>query len=119
MTEREKRRRRMERQRRIRGKQSSPAAGLFAFRAYVTAVLVGACFVVSLFQTETSEAFCAKVKEAIAAEFPAERITELREKASLFFEEKKDALPAFREEEIPEPTEEEKKIFLPDTEASP
>lgn len=119
MTEWEKRKRRIERQRRMRGRQSSPAAGLFAFRAYVTAVLVGACFVVSLFQTETSEAFCAKVKETIAAEFPAERITELRERAVSFFEEKKDVLPAFREEEMPEPQEEEKKIFLPDTEESP
>lgn len=116
MTEREKRRRRIERERRLRGRQPSQTGGLFAFRAYVTAVLVGACFVVSVFQTETSEAFCAKVKETIAAQIPAEQISELRERAASFFQEKKDALPTFQEEEAPET---EKKVFLPDTEGSP
>ena len=116
MTERERRRRRIERQRRMQGRQQpGPAAGLFAFRAYVTAVLVGACFVVSVFQTESSEAFCEKVRETIAAQVSAERIAGLREKA----EEKKEALPAFREEETPEPLDEEKKVFLPDTGESP
>lgn len=116
MTERERRRLRIERERRLRGRQPSKTAGLFAFRAYVTAVLVAACFVVSVFQTETSEAFCAKVKETIAAQIPAEQISELREKTTSFFREKKDALPAFQEEEAPET---EKKVFLPDTEESP
>ena len=111
MTERERRRRRIERQRRMQGRQQpGPAAGLFAFRAYVTAVLVGACFVVSVFQTESSEAFCEKVRETIAAQVSAERIAGLREK---------EALPAFREEETPEPLDEEKKVFLPDTGESP
>ena len=115
MTERERRRRRIERQRRMQGRQQpGPAAGLFAFRAYVTAVLVGACFVVSVFQTESSEAFCEKVRETIAAQVSAERIAGLREKAV-----QKEALPAFREEETPEPLDEEKKVFLPDTGESP
>ena len=99
--------------------QPGPAAGLFAFRAYVTAVLVGACFVVSVFQTESSEAFCEKVRETIAAQVSAERIAGLREKAVQIWEEKKEALPAFREEETPEPLDEEKKVFLPDTGESP
>lgn len=118
MTDWERRKRRIERERRMRGRQPGPAAGLFAFRAYVTVILVGACFVVSIFQTETSEAFCAKVRETIAAQIPAEQLSEMREKASTFFREKKDALPVFREEEETLP-EEEKKIFLPDTEESP
>ena len=120
MTERERRRRRIERQRRMQGRQQpGPAAGLFAFRAYVTAVLLGACFVVSVFQTESSEAFCEKVRETIAAQVSAERIAGLREKAVQIWEEKKEALPAFREEETPEPLDEEKKVFLPDTGESP
>ena len=108
MTERERRRRRIERQRRMQGRQQpGPAAGLFAFRAYVTAVLVGACFVVSVFQTESSEAFCEKVRETIAAQVSAERIAGLREKAVQIWE------------ETPEPLDEEKKVFLPDTGESP
>lgn len=120
MTERERRKRRIERQRRMRGRQPSPAAGVFAFRAYVTAVLVGSCFVVSIFQTESSEAFCEKVRETISAQISAERISGIQKKAARFWEEKKDALPAFRGEETSEPLEEEeKKVFLPDTGESP
>lgn len=118
MTEREKRRRRIERERRMRGRQPSQTAGLFAFRAYVTAVLVGACFVVSIFQTETSEAFCKRVRETIAAQVSAEHLSDIRERAALFLEGKRDSLPAFKEKEET-PPEEEKKVFLPDTEESP
>lgn len=121
MTERERRKRRIEREKRMRGRQPSQAAAVFSFRAYVTAVLVGACFVVSIFQTESSEAFCERVRETIAAQVPAEQVSEIRERAAAFFREKGVALPAFRREEAQEgeAPEEEKRIFLPDTEESP
>lgn len=117
MTEREKRFRRREMERRMRAragmrKKEMQKGGLTSFRIYVTAVLVGGCFLISMFHTETSEMVCEKVKEVIATQISTEEIAEWRDKAVAYFKEKELSLPAFEEKE----PEEEKKVYRPDTE---
>ena len=119
MTEQEKRRRRREIERRMRARQDNRGkekekGGYFVFRLYVAAVLVGGCLLISLFETSTSEAVCGKIKEVIAYQIPAEKIDELKEKTAVFLKEKEISLPVFWEKEQEEP-----KVYLPDTEASP
>ncbi len=124
MTEQEKRRRRREMERRMRARQAMrngerEKGGLFVFRLYVTAVLVGGCFLISLFDTATANTVCARLKETIAYQMPAEKLGEWRERASVFFRENNISLPVFLEKEQELPAEEERKIYLPDTEDSP
>lgn len=118
MTEQEKRRRRREMERRMRmragiRKKEEKRGGLTSFRIYVTAVLVGGCLVVSLFQTETSEMVCGKVKEAIGTQISAAEMRMWKDKLAAYLEEKQLALPVIGERK------EDKKVYLPDTEESP
>ncbi len=120
MTEQEKRRRRREMERQMRARQAARGretrtGGLFAFRAYVAAVLVGGCLLISLFQTETSEMVCAKVKEMIAYQISAEEISIWKARATAFWKGTEISLPVFEEEE----QQEEQKVYRPDTEESP
>ena len=75
MTEQEKRRRRREMERRMRarqnfrGREGQERSGTLAFRTYVTAVLVGGCLLISLFESKTSDMVCNKLKETIACLF--------------------------------------------------
>ena len=84
MTEQEKRRRRREMERRMRergisrGKERE-TGGLFAFRLYVTTVLVGCCFLLTLFDTATANTVCGRLKESIAAQIPMEKLEEWQE----------------------------------------
>lgn len=117
MTEREKRYRRREMERRMRTragmrKRETKKGGLASFRIYVTVVLVGGCLLISMFHTETSEMVCTKVKEVIAMQISTEEITEWRDKAVAYFKEKELSLPAFEESE----PEEKQKVYRPDTE---
>ena len=117
MTEREKRYRRREMERRMRTragmrKKEASKSGLTSFRIYVTAVLVGGCLLISMFHTETSEMVCARVKEVIEHQVSAEEIAEWKNKAMAYFKEKEISLPAFEEEE----PQEEQKVYRPDTE---
>lgn len=116
MTEQERRRRRRERERQMRmragiRKRDEKKGGLTAFRIYVTAVLVGGCLLISLFQTESSQMVCGKVKEIIAMQISADTVAEWKEKTTSFLKEREVALPAFREKEA----EEENKVYRPDT----
>ena len=120
MTEQEKRRRRREMERRMRARQNfwgkeKQRGGITAFRTYVTAILVGGCLLISLFQTQTSEMVCAKVKEVIAMQISAEELAEWKNKAMAYLEEREISLPVFEETK----PQEEKKVYRPDTEASP
>lgn len=120
MTEQEKRRRRREIERRMRTrmelqKKGREKGGLTAFRVYVTAVLAGGCLLISLFQTETSQMVCEKVKTVIAVEISAKELAEWKQKVTSYFQEKELSLPAFREKA----PQEEKKTYRPDTEESP
>lgn len=123
MTEQERRRRRREMERRMRARQNmwgkekrKDKGGLLAFRTYVTAVLVGGCLLISLFQTETSEMVCGKVKETIAYQVSAEELDVWKTRVSAILKNAGDSLPAFEEKET---QEEEKKVYRPDTEESP
>lgn len=119
MTEQEKRHRRREMERRMRAraelqKKGSEKGGLTAFRVYVTAVLVGGCLLISLFQTETSQMVCEKVKTVIAAEISKKELAEWKNRAMTYLQGKEISLPAFGEKEA-----EEGKSYRPDTEESP
>lgn len=117
MTEQEKRRRRREMERRIRSggrTRESEKGGLFTFRLYVTGVLVGGCFLLSLFDTATADAFCEKVQEAVAEQISAETLKDWQEKAAAFLQQREISLPAFEEKEAPA-----EQIYLPDPEDSP
>lgn len=122
MTEQERRRRRREMERRMRarqnlwGKEKKQKGGLLAFRTYVTAVLVGGCLLISLFQTETSEMVCTKVKNAIAYQISAEEVAVWKNRAAAFLKGAGESLPAFEEKEPEQKTE---KTYRPDTEESP
>lgn len=113
MTEQEKRRRRREQERQMRAragmrKKEEKKGGLASFRFYVTTILVGGCLLISMFQTETSEMVCVKVKEVIAMEISTEELAEWKNKAIAYFREKEISLPAFEERQ------EEKKVYHPD-----
>ena len=117
MTEQEKRRRRREMERRMRTKaeyrrKEERKGGLTAFRIYVTAILTGGCLLISMFQTETSEIVCGKVKEVIAMQISAEEMTEWKNKAAEYFNGRDFVLPVFEEKGA----KEEKKVYRPDTE---
>ena len=80
MTEQEKRRRRREMERRMRarqnfrGREGQERSGTLAFRTYVTAVLVGGCLLISLFESKTSDMVCNKLKETIAYQISTEEV---------------------------------------------
>ena len=118
MTEREKRYRRREMERRMRTRENAnrkgraKKGGLTAFRTYVTSVLVGGCLVISAFQTETSDMVCARVKETISKQISAEVMEEWKNKVTAYFDELEVSVPVFEMKE----NEGEKKIYHPDTE---
>lgn len=118
MTEQEKRRRRREAERRMRQRQAarggeSEGGGLLQFRIYVTAVLVGGCLLISLFQTETSERVCAEVKQRIAAQTDMAAVQAWKERAATLLRDAEIALPSVEEEADPKPQ------YQPDTENAP
>lgn len=122
MTEQEKRRRRREMERRMRTGRAARGrdaerGGLFSFRLYVTAVLVGGCFLLSLFDTETANAFCGQLKATVSAQISAERLQEWRAQAEDFLRERALVLPVFGEKEAT--PQQEQEVYLPDTEDSP
>ena len=118
MTEREKRYRRREMERRMRTRANvnrkgrEKKGGLAAFRTYVTSVLVGGCLLISVFQTETSNMVCARVKEVIAMQFSAEVLGEWKTKVLAYFDGLDISVPVFEMKE----NEGEKKVYHPDTE---
>ncbi len=121
MTDKERKRRRMEMEKRMRdrreGRNSAEGSskGLLVFRTYVTVILAGAFVLVSAFHTETSEAVCSRLKEAIAYQIPVEEVALAKEKIAGFWKDKNISLPAFHDEETPK----ENKVYKPDLEESP
>lgn len=116
MTEQEKRRRRREAERQMRRrygerKKGKNKTGWMAFRVYVTVILVGGCFLISMFHSESSEKVCAKVKEVIAVQVSEEAVTEWKDKAAEYLKEKEDILSVFQEN-----GQQTEKTYHPDTE---
>ena len=58
----------------------------FLFRIYVTMMLVGAAFVLSLFHTDTTNTITESLKEAIAYEMPVATIEQWKQKAISVFQ---------------------------------
>lgn len=124
MTEQEKRRRRREMERRMRARQSMQSrgeerGGLLTFRIYVTAVLVGGCLLISLFDTATAQTVCTKLKQTIAAQTSLEQIGAWQQRAAAFLRESNISLPVFFDGTQQPAEEEEQPLYLPDTEDSP
>ncbi len=122
MTDKERKRRRMEMEKRMRDRregrnpgENSPQ-GLLIFRTYVTVILAGALVLVSAFHTDTSEAVCKQLKETIAYQIPAEDVATAKEKITAFWKDRNITLPAFHNEQK-EPKE--NKVYKPDLEESP
>lgn len=121
MTEQERRRRRREIERRMRarqnfrGKEKREGSGTFAFRTYVTAVLVGGCLLISLFQSKTSDMVCNKIKQTIAYQISTEEIEKWKSRGEAFLRGAGKSLPVFGERE----EQEEQKVYRPDTEEAP
>lgn len=68
-------------------KTTKPETGnFFLFRIYVTMMLVGAAFVLSFFETETTNTITKSLKEAIAYEMPLETIEEWKQKVVSVFQ---------------------------------
>ncbi len=68
-------------------KITKPETGnFFLFRIYVTMMLVGAAFVLSFFETETTNTITESLKEAIAYEMPLETIEEWKQKVVSVFQ---------------------------------
>lgn len=98
MTERERRQRRLARERRMGHNRSEKPKGTFAFRSYVTVILGGAFVVLSMMQTETSLAVCDEVKQVIAYQIPTEDLMEAREVLeAVFFSSEDGEIPVFYE----------------------
>lgn len=123
MTEQEKRRRRREMERRMRARQSMQSreeerGGLLTFRIYVTAVLVGGCLLISLFDTATAQTVCTKLKQTIAAQTSLEQIGAWQQRAAAFLRENSISLPVFFDG-TQQPAADQQPLYLPDTEDSP
>ncbi len=120
MTEQERRRRRREMERRMRarqnfrGRERQEQSGTLAFRTYVTAVLVGGCLLISLFQSKTSDMVCDKIKETIAYQISTEEMQKWKERGAAFRKSMGESLPVFREKQG-----QDEKVYRPDTEESP
>ena len=125
MTEQEKRRRRREMERRMRSRETArrteERSGLLAFRTYVSAVLVGGCLLISLFDSASSQAVCQRIRETISAQISIEQVQGWQERAETFLQKYELSLPVFKERNETEEQEEqeEQKVYLPDTEESP
>lgn len=117
MTEQERRRRRREMERRMRARQNfrgRERSGTLAFRTYVTAVLVGGCLLISLFQSKTSDMVCDKIKETIAYQISTEEVQKWKSRGAAFCKSMGESLPVFREKQG-----QDEKVYRPDTEESP
>nr|WP_294681414.1 hypothetical protein [uncultured Anaerotignum sp.] len=112
MTEQERRRRRREMERQMRQKGREKKSGTFGFRTYVTAVLVGGCLLISLFESKTSDMVCEKMKETIAYQISTEELEKWKSRGAAFWKEAEESLPVFRERQ-PE------RMYRPDTKESP
>lgn len=131
MTERERKQRRLARERRMGRYQKEQKGGLFAFRSYVTVVLAGALLLLSFLQTETTMAVCERVKNTIAYQIPVEEFADARTVLQAFFDVQEDGeIPVMTEnttEEITvsapvedaEETQEVMMQYAPDLDASP
>ncbi len=131
MTERERKQRRLARERRMGRYQKEQKGGMFAFRSYVTVVLAGAFLLLSFLQTETTMAVCERVKNTIAYQIPVEELTEAKTILQAFFNVQEDGeIPVILEdttEDMPlsdpvENVEETKDVMMqyaPDIDASP
>lgn len=100
MTERERKQRRLARERRMGRYKKPQKSGMFAFRSYVTVVLAGALLVLSFLQTETSLAVCDTVKNTIAYQIPVVDITDAKTMLQALFSVGEDGeMPVLLEEE--------------------
>lgn len=119
MTEQEKRRRRRRMERRarqeLRGQlwKKERTGGTLAFRAYVTAVLVGGCLLISLFGSKTSERVCDTVKTTIAAQISTEEMQKWKNRGAALRKIAGESISVFRQESEPQ------KVYRPDTEEAP
>lgn len=119
MTDQERRRRRLEMERRMRSRQTGrrperyAQKNLLLFRTYVTVILAGAFLLVSVFHTETSELVSTRLKETIAYQMPLTEVAEAKEWLAAFWQEQEFSLPVFEPEEKPV------KTYKPDLEDSP
>ncbi|KXL51670.1 hypothetical protein CLNEO_29560 [Anaerotignum neopropionicum] len=121
MTDKERKRRRMDMEKRMRERRGgrhiteSSSRGLLIFRTYVTVILAGAFVLVSAFHTDTSEEVCRRLKETISYQIPGEEIATAKEKLMGFWEDRNISLPAFKDDESTQP----EKVYKPDLEESP
>ncbi|WP_313530275.1 hypothetical protein [Anaerotignum sp.] len=121
MTDKERKRRRMEMERRMRERQGgrrpseSTSKNLLLFRTYVTVILAGAFLLVSAFHTDTSEEVSRRLKETIAYQIPVDDIATAKEKIMAFWKDRDITLPVFQEEDAPS----QGKVYKPDLEESP
>ncbi len=103
MTDKERKQRRLARERRMGRNQRTKKGGIFAFRSYVTVVLAGALLLLSFLQTETSLAVCERVKNTIAYQVPVEELMEAKTVLQAFFAVQEDGeLPMVTETEVTE-----------------
>ena len=123
MTEQEKRQRRREMERRMRSREAARRtevhSGTLAFRAYVSAVLVGGCLLLSLFDSASSQAVCQRIRQTIASQISVEQVRVWQEKAEALIKESGLSLPVFGAFGNEAEPQEQEKIYLPDTEDSP
>ena len=124
MTEQEKRRRRREMERRMRSRETArrteERGGVFAFRVYVSAVLVGGCLLISLFDSASSEQVCQTIRQSISAQLSAEQVQNWWAKAEAYLQQQAFSLPVWiGDSQEQQETQEEGQIYPPDTERSP
>ena len=112
MTDRERKKRRellqkqMQNRMVTRSEKEQKTMDLFLFRLYVTGVICGCLFVLSLFHTDTSEYVIKNVKENIAKEMPMETILQKGNEIKVFLQKNVKDFPVFS---IKEEKEEETK----------
>lgn len=113
MTDKERKKRRELLQKQIQNRfatkteKEQKAMDLFLFRLYVTGVICGCLFVLSLFHTDTAEYVVKNVKENIAKEMPMETILQKGKEIKVFLQNNTKDLPVFLPQEEKETEETE------------
>ncbi len=111
MTDRERKKRREQLQKQMQNRMVSrnekveKTMDLFLFRLYVTGVICGCLFVLSLFHTDTSEYVIENVKENIAKEMPMETILQKGNDIKVFLQKNIKGFPVFSVKEDTQETE--------------
>lgn len=123
MTDKERKRRRQQIERRMQARKNGGKVeeentrAIFLLRTYITVILAGSIFVASLVGTETTKRMCMAVETNLANHLQKEDITAARAWIAQIMNGKEISLPTFQEEQ--KENQKEEVLYQPELEDSP